>query len=64
MLKKRDFVYDEHYDCYPCPQGQVLENSTTNREGKTNTNPIPRSARVARSFADAKELQIIKKIDI
>jgi transposase len=33
MLKKRDFTYDEHYDCYLCPKGQVLNYSTTNREG-------------------------------
>jgi len=33
MFKKRDFVYDEYYDCYLCPEGQVLNYSTTNREG-------------------------------
>jgi len=33
MLKKRDFVYDEHFDCYLCPEGQVLNYSTTNRDG-------------------------------
>jgi len=33
MFKKRDFVYDEYFDCYLCPEGQVLNYSTTNREG-------------------------------
>lgn len=33
MLKKTAFVYDEHYDCYLCPEGQVLNYSTTNRDG-------------------------------
>jgi hypothetical protein len=33
MFKKRNFVYDEYYDCYLCPAGQVLNYSTTNREG-------------------------------
>lgn len=32
-LKKYDFVYDEHYDCYICPEGQILEYSTTTKEG-------------------------------
>lgn len=30
---KRDFVYDEYYNCYLCPANEVLEYSTTNREG-------------------------------
>lgn len=33
MLKKSNFVYDEQFDCYLCPETQVLEYSTTNREG-------------------------------
>jgi len=24
MFKKRDFVYDEYFDCYLCPEGKVL----------------------------------------
>ncbi|MFZ7944909.1 IS1182 family transposase [Neobacillus sp. 19] len=32
-LKKNDFVYDEHYDCYLCPGGQELKYSTTTKEG-------------------------------
>lgn len=30
---KREFIYDEYYDCYLCPENQVLEYTTTNREG-------------------------------
>ena len=33
MIPKREFIYDEYYDCYLCPQDQVLKYSTTNREG-------------------------------
>ena len=33
LYRKTDFVYDEYYDCYLCPQNQVLSYSTTNREG-------------------------------
>lgn len=30
---KREFIYDEYYDCYICPENQILEYTTTNREG-------------------------------
>lgn len=33
MIPKREFIYDEYYDCYLCPQDQVLKYATTNREG-------------------------------
>ena len=33
FFKKYEYVYDEYYDCYICPNNQVLEYSTTNREG-------------------------------
>lgn len=32
-FKKYEYVYDEYYDCVLCPNNQVLEYSTTNREG-------------------------------
>lgn len=33
FFKKYEYVYDEYYDCYICPNNQVLHYSTTNREG-------------------------------
>lgn len=33
FLKKYEYAYDEHYDCYVCPNNKVLKYSTTNREG-------------------------------
>lgn len=33
FFRKRDYVYDEYYDCIICPNNQVLTYSTTNREG-------------------------------
>ena len=33
MMKKWQFVYDEQYDCYLCPNNQVLSYTTTNRDG-------------------------------
>ena len=32
-LRASDFVYDAYYDCYLCPENQVLSYRTTSREG-------------------------------
>lgn len=32
-LRKREYVYDEYYDCYLCPANEILKYSTTNRDG-------------------------------
>lgn len=33
FFKKYEYVYDEYYDCYLCPNNKTLKYSTTNREG-------------------------------
>ena len=33
FFPKHEYVYDEYYDCYICPNNQVLSYSTTNRDG-------------------------------
>ncbi|WP_373921332.1 transposase [Peribacillus muralis] len=33
FFRKHEYVYDEHFDCYLCPSGEVLTYSTTNKEG-------------------------------
>ncbi len=33
FFKKDEYVYDEYYDCYICPENQILKYSTTNRDG-------------------------------
>ena len=33
FLMKYEYAYDEYYDCYICPNNQVLNYSTTNHEG-------------------------------
>jgi transposase len=33
FFKKHEYVYDEYFDCYLCPNNQVLRYATTNREG-------------------------------
>ena len=33
FFRKYEYVYDEYYDCYICPNDQVLKYGTTNRDG-------------------------------
>lgn len=33
FFRKNDYVYDEYFDCYICPNDKVLKYSTTNRDG-------------------------------
>ena len=33
FFRKYEYVYDEYYDCYVCPNGKTLEYRTTNRDG-------------------------------
>lgn len=33
FFRKHEYVYDEYYDCYICPNNEILKYSTTNREG-------------------------------
>lgn len=33
FFKKYEYVFDEYYDCYLCPNNQILKYSTTNRNG-------------------------------
>lgn len=32
FFRKNEYVYDEYYDCYICPNNEILRYSTTNRE--------------------------------
>ena len=33
FFRKSEYVYDEYFDCYICPQNQILKYTTTTREG-------------------------------
>jgi transposase len=33
FFRKYEYVYDEYYDCYICPNNEILKYVTTNREG-------------------------------
>lgn len=42
FFRKYEYVYDEYYDCYICPNDQVLKYSTTNRDGYREYKSDPR----------------------
>jgi transposase len=33
FFRKYEYVYDEYYDCYICPENHILNYNTTNRDG-------------------------------
>lgn len=41
-MRKHEYVYDEYYDCYICPQGNILTYTTTTKEGyrQYKSNPL------------------------
>lgn len=41
FFKKYDYVYDEMYDCYLCPNNEILTYSTTNRKGQQEYKSCP-----------------------
>ncbi|PCD84455.1 IS5/IS1182 family transposase [Lysinibacillus fusiformis] len=42
FFRKHEYTYDEHYNCYLCPQGQILKYATTTKEGyrQYKSNPL------------------------
>jgi len=42
FFRKHGYMYDEHYNCYLCPEGQILRYTTTTREGyrQYKSNPL------------------------
>lgn len=42
FFKKHEYVYDEGFDCYICPNDEVLEYSTTNKGGYREYKSDPR----------------------
>jgi len=46
FFKKYEFTYDEFYDCYICPNNEILKYSTTNREGYKEYKSNPANCKV------------------
>lgn len=41
-FRKHEYVYDEHFDCYICPAGEILKYTTTTKEGYRQYKSDPR----------------------
>ncbi|MDK7669560.1 IS1182 family transposase, partial [Cytobacillus oceanisediminis] len=42
FFRKHEYVYDEHFDCYICPTGEILKYTTTTKEGYRQYKSDPR----------------------
>src|SRR5690606_35236262 len=42
FFRKHEYVYDEHFDCYICPAGEILKYKTTTKEGYRQYKSDPR----------------------
>ena len=45
FFKKYEYVYDEYYDCYICPNDKILTYTTTNRKGYREYSSKPEDCR-------------------
>ena len=62
FFKKYEYVYDEHYDCYLCPENQVLKYSTTNRDGYREYKSNPKTCENCPSRHQCTESKNFQKI--
>lgn len=51
FFPKYEYVYDAFYDCYICPQNQILKYSTTNRDGYREYKSTPKICKNCPSLA-------------
>ncbi len=62
FFRKYEYVYDEYYDCYLCPNNQVLKYSTTNRDGYREYKSNPAVCRNCPCRAQCTESKNCQKI--
>ena len=62
FFKKYEYVYDEYYDCYLCPNDKVLKYTTTNREGYREYKSNPKDCAKCEKIKQCTESKIIQKV--
>jgi len=62
FFKKYEYVYDEYYDCYLCPNNQVLKYSTTNRDGYREYKSVPQICKSCPMRAQCTESKNCQKV--
>ena len=62
FFRKNDFIYDEYYDCYICPNNQGLKYSTTNRDGYREYKSNPKLCETCPHIAQCTESKLHQKV--
>lgn len=62
FFKKHEYVYDEYYDCYLCPNDQVLKYSTTNKEGYEEYKSNPKICKSCPHIAQCTQSKNCQKV--
>lgn len=62
FFRKNDFVYDEYYDCYLCPNDKILKYSTTNRDGYREYKSDPKICETCPYIAQCTESKAHQKV--
>lgn len=62
FFRKKDFVYDEYYDCYLCPADQILTFSTITREGYREYKSSPEVCKQCPLLAQCTQSQSCQKV--
>lgn len=61
FFKKYEYVYDDYYDVYICPEGQLLKYSTTDRDGYSHYKSNPRECKSCLSRNQCTQSQTMQK---
>jgi len=61
FFKKWEYVYDEYYDCILCPENQVLQYVTTNKDGYREFKSNPQICKNCPSRAQCTESKTFQK---
>lgn len=61
FFPKYEYVYDEYYDCYICPNNQVLSYATTNRDGYREFRFVDFCAEIVDRELNSEEIEDIKQ---
>ncbi len=62
FFKKYEYVYDEYYDCYLCPNDKILKYTTTNREGYREYKSNPHDCAKCEKIKQCTESKIKQKV--
>ena len=62
FFRKYEYVYDEYYDCYLCPNDKVLKYTTTNRDGYREYKSNPKDCASCEKIAQCTESKNKQKL--